>query len=125
MKKTVIIFASTHHGSTRTLAEALARKYDADLIDATLQHRADLSGYEYIGFASGIASESSMRQWNNFWKKICRRTNRYFSCIPARKQVTVLQIPSNRLPGRKGPSSWENTAAGAITLTDPGNWWVA
>ena len=55
MKKTVIIFASIHHGSTRNLTEAIARKYDADLIDATLQHRADLSGYEYIGFASGIA----------------------------------------------------------------------
>ena len=55
MKKTVIIFASTHHGSTRKLTEAIARKYDADLIDAALQHRADLSGYEYIGFASGIA----------------------------------------------------------------------
>lgn len=46
---------SIHHGSTRKLAEAIARKYDADLIDAMLQHRADLSGYEYIGFASGIA----------------------------------------------------------------------
>ena len=54
MEKAVIIYASTHHGSTRKLTEAIANRYDVHLIDATKQHSADLSEYDLIGFASGI-----------------------------------------------------------------------
>lgn len=54
MKKTVIVYASTHHGNTRKLAEAISAKYPVDLIDATVQNQADLSRYDVIGFASGI-----------------------------------------------------------------------
>ena len=54
MEKAVIIYASTHHGSTRKLAEAIAKQYDVHLIDATKKQTADLSAYDLIGFASGI-----------------------------------------------------------------------
>ena len=54
MKKAVIIYASTHHGSTQKLAEAIASQYDIDLVDATKRQTADLSEYDLIGFASGI-----------------------------------------------------------------------
>lgn len=54
MTKNVIIYASTHHGSTRKLVEAIADKYDIVQIDATKQQQADLSDYDLIGFASGI-----------------------------------------------------------------------
>ena len=54
MEKAVIIYASTHHGSTRKLTEAIAKQYDVHLIDAAKQHSADLSEYDLIGFASGI-----------------------------------------------------------------------
>ena len=54
MEKAVIIYASTHHGSTRKLAEAIANQYGIHLIDATKQRSADLSAYDLIGFASGI-----------------------------------------------------------------------
>ena len=54
MEKAVIIYASTHHGSTKKLAEAIASQYEIHLIDATKQHTADLSAYGLIGFASGI-----------------------------------------------------------------------
>ena len=54
MEKAVIIYASTHHGSTWKLAEAIANQYDIHLIDATKQRSADLSAYDLIGFASGI-----------------------------------------------------------------------
>ena len=54
MEKAVIIYASTHNGSTRKLTEAIANRYDVHLIDATKQHSADLSEYDLIGFASGI-----------------------------------------------------------------------
>ena len=54
MEKAVIIYASTHHGSTKKLAEAIANQYGLHLIDATKQQEADLSVYDLIGFASGI-----------------------------------------------------------------------
>lgn len=54
MEKAVIIYASTHHGSTKKLAEAIAKQYDVHLIDATKQQTVDLSEYNLIGFGSGI-----------------------------------------------------------------------
>ena len=54
MEKAIIIYASTHHGSTKKLAEAIANQYIIHLIDATKQQEADLSVYDLIGFASGI-----------------------------------------------------------------------
>lgn len=54
MAHTVIVYASQHHGNTKKLAESLAEKYGIPLIDASLQPQADLSGYDLIGFASGI-----------------------------------------------------------------------
>ena len=54
MKKTVIIYASTHHGNTRKLIEAISEKYQIDIIDAIEQKFANLSEYDLIGFASGI-----------------------------------------------------------------------
>jgi len=54
MKKTVIIYASTHHGNTRKLIKAISEKYQIDIIDAIEQKFANLSEYDLIGFASGI-----------------------------------------------------------------------
>lgn len=53
MKK-VIIYASVHHGNTKKLVEKIAEECGVDLIDAVHQKKADLSGYDKIGFASGI-----------------------------------------------------------------------
>lgn len=50
----VIIYASVHHGNTKKLVERIAAEWDADLIDAVQVSKADLSGYDLIGFASGI-----------------------------------------------------------------------
>ena len=52
--KAVIIYYSAHHGNTKKVAEAIARGRDVTLIDAQAVKSADLSGYELIGFASGI-----------------------------------------------------------------------
>ena len=54
MKKTAIIYASKHHGSTRKLVEAIAAKFDIVQINAEEQQRVDLNEYDLIGFASGI-----------------------------------------------------------------------
>ena len=52
--KNVIIYASTHHGNTKQIVEAIAKEFDIELIDATKVHEKDLREYNLIGFASGI-----------------------------------------------------------------------
>ena len=51
--KTVIVYASVHHGNTKKLVEKIAEECKVDLIDAVQQPKADLADYDRIGFASG------------------------------------------------------------------------
>ena len=53
--KTAIVYQSYHHGNTKKLLDAIAEKYEVTLIDAEKQRDYDLSQYDRIGFASGIA----------------------------------------------------------------------
>ena len=80
MEKAVIIYASTHHGSTKKLAEAIANQYGIHLIDATKQQMADLSAYDLIGFASGIDSGKFYDPEDQFLEKN----------LPENKQVFFL-----------------------------------
>lgn len=52
--KTAIIYVSVHHGNTKKLVDAIASKYEVDVIDATKITEKDLHSYDLIGFASGI-----------------------------------------------------------------------
>ena len=52
--KTAIIYYSSHHGNTKKVVEAIAQGRDVTLVDAAVTKRADLTGYDLIGFASGI-----------------------------------------------------------------------
>ena len=52
--KTAIIYASVHHGNTKKIVDAIAASSEVELIDATQVKEKDLSGYDRIGFASGI-----------------------------------------------------------------------
>ena len=52
--KTAIVYASTHHGNTKKLLDAIAAAYEVDLIDAVEVPEKDLNRYDRIGFASGI-----------------------------------------------------------------------
>ena len=54
MTKSVIVYASRHHQNTLKLVTAIARKHSIELINAAEITCADLSGYDLIGFASGI-----------------------------------------------------------------------
>lgn len=54
MKKTIIIYASKHHGNTRKFVNAISERFDISLINAEKESLADLSQYDLIGFASGI-----------------------------------------------------------------------
>lgn len=52
--KTAIVYYSKHHGNTKKLLDAIAQKHEVALIDVTANPTADLSGYDRVGFASGI-----------------------------------------------------------------------
>lgn len=52
--KTAIVYYSKHHGNTKKLINAIAETNEVTLIDATKEPEADLSGFDCIGFASGI-----------------------------------------------------------------------
>ena len=59
--KTVIIYASVHHNNTKELVCAIAAENDIDVVDAAKITEKDLSGYDLIGFASGIYFDTSMK----------------------------------------------------------------
>ena len=59
--KTVIMYASIHHNNTKDLVCAIAAENDIDVVDATKITEKDLSGYDLIGFASGIYFDTSMK----------------------------------------------------------------
>ena len=56
--KTAIVYASTHHGNTKKLLDAIAAAYEVDLIDAVKIPEKDLNRYDRIGFAPAISASS-------------------------------------------------------------------
>ena len=52
--KSAIVTASVHHGNTRKIVDAIANEFEVDVIDAMQVKEKDLSGYDLIGFASGV-----------------------------------------------------------------------
>ncbi|MCR5511543.1 MAG: flavodoxin family protein [Lachnospiraceae bacterium] len=83
--KAIIIYASTHHGNTRKVVEAIENKCEIEVIDATKIHEKDLKGYDLIGFASGIFYTRFHEQVLNF-----ARVN-----LPAGKDVFFIATAGN------------------------------
>lgn len=52
--KTAIVYYSKHHGNTKKLLDAIAKKYEVTLIDVLNPGTVDLNSFDIIGFASGI-----------------------------------------------------------------------
>ena len=103
MKKIVLIYASTHHGNTRKLAEAISSRYKITLIDAVRQETADLSGYDLIGFASGI-------DFGRFYEPVERFLERN---LPDGKRVFFLYTcakPDDRFTGRMREKALQRNA---------------
>lgn len=98
--KTAIVYESTHHGNTRKLVEAIVQNYDIDTIDVTKTKQADLSGYDCIAFASGIA-------FGNFYPEIQAFAQ---SCLPEGKRVILLYTCGKDNP--KYSKSMEELAKG-------------
>ena len=83
--RTVIVYASVHHGNTFKVVEEIAKECGVDLIDATKVHEKDLKEYDLIGFASGIFYTKFHEQVVNF-----ARVN-----LPAGKDVFFIAAAGN------------------------------
>ena len=82
--KTVIIYTSLHQGNTKRLVESLAHN-NIDIIDILSNKDADISEYDCIGIASGIA-----------YGKKCQKIKWCFLSIPQeiqKKNIMQLQKP--------------------------------
>lgn len=52
--KTLILYASVHHGNTKKLVDAIAEGAGVDTFDVMTDPEVNFDDYEYIGLASGI-----------------------------------------------------------------------
>ena len=59
--KNVIIYASTHHGNTKKVIEAIALKHKVDIIDIQKNKDTDISGYDCIGIACVSCRKPNVR----------------------------------------------------------------
>ena len=52
--KTVVLYASVHHGNTKKIVDAIQKETLCDIIDATKYNGEDLSIYDRVIIASGV-----------------------------------------------------------------------
>ena len=64
--KCCIAYASTHHGNTKKVVEAIAKEFDVEIVDVTKTREKNLHDYDLIGFASGIYAAQFAQQVRNF-----------------------------------------------------------
>jgi len=50
----LIIYQSIHHNNTEKIAQIMAKELNADLVKINQVKDLDVSGYDLIGFGSGI-----------------------------------------------------------------------
>ncbi len=77
---TAIVYYSKHHGNTKKLLDAISAENEVTLIDVTEQPSADLTGYDRVGFASGI-------YYNSFAKQLLAFAQEH---LPENKEVFFL-----------------------------------
>ncbi len=78
--KAVIAYESTHHRNTLKLVKAITDRFAVDTINVMETNSADLTQYDFIGLASGIA-------FGKFYKKIEAFAA---ACLPEGKKVFLL-----------------------------------
>ena len=82
--KSIIIYESTHHGNTRKLVEAIEVKYNVETVSIENAESIDLSGYDMIGLAAGIA-----------FGKFYKRMEQFAAKIPSGNRVFLLYTCGN------------------------------
>lgn len=82
--KPIIIYESTHHENTKKLVDALAKKHNMKTVSIENAESVDLSEYDIVGLAAGIA-----------FGKFYKRMEEFAAKIPSGKQVFLLYTCGN------------------------------
>lgn len=64
--KTAIVYYSKHHENTKKVLDAIAAENEVELINISENASPDISGYDRIGFASGIYYSKFQKQLLKF-----------------------------------------------------------
>ena len=73
--KSAIVTASVHHGNTRKIVDAIANEFEVDVMQVKEK---DLSGYDLIGFASGVYGFNLHQSIINFASDNLQHIKGYF-----------------------------------------------
>lgn len=82
--KSIIIYESTHHENTKKLVDAIVKKHNVETASIENAESIDLSGYDTIGLAAGIA-----------FGKFYKRMEEFAAKIPSGKRVFLLYTCGN------------------------------
>ena len=82
--KSIIIYESTHHENTKRLVDAIAKKHNVENVSIENAEAIDLSGYDIVGLAAGIA-----------FGKFYKRMEDFAAKIPSGKRVFLLYTCGN------------------------------
>lgn len=95
--KTAIVYYSKHHSNTKKLLDAIAEKHEVTLVDVTDNPITDLSGYDRIGFASGIYYSKFQKALLKYAEEHMPEGKETFLSIPTVQKRRVIQTLSRRL----------------------------
>ncbi|WP_044932256.1 flavodoxin family protein [Butyrivibrio sp. AC2005] len=115
MSKTAIVYASTHHGNTKKVVDAIAKEFEGDLIDATATTEKDLSEYELIGFASGIYAAQFHQQVKNFAQANLPQNKKIFFIMTSAMNKDFSKSMAESIKGKNAVIVGEFTCPGFNT----------
>ena len=118
--RTVIVYASVHHGNTEKLVKSIAEECQVDLIDAVKQPDADLSSYDMIGFASGIYFSKFHQSILEFAEKNLPDDKKIFLICTYGGSANYKSI--EQILDKNMPVWLENLAVKGMTHSDHLNW---
>ena len=99
---TAIVYVSLHHGSAKKLVDTIAAKHDVTLLNAATTPTADLSGYDLIGFASGVAYGKFYKQMNAFIEHNLPQAKRVFFLYTCGRNDKDFAAPMKAVAEQKG-----------------------
>lgn len=82
--KSIIIYESTHHGNTKKIVDAITQKHNAEAVSIEDAESVELSGYDMVGLAAGIA-----------FGKFYKRMEEFAAKIPSGKRAFLLYTCGN------------------------------
>jgi len=74
--KSIVVYASVSNGNTKKIAEIIAKKLNAELMNINQAKDIDISKYDLIGFGSGIFYSKHHRKLIEFVKNIKNLENK-------------------------------------------------